>query len=256
MLTNREEYIKTFFIPLIKKEGIIYISNEDAEEIVKKISDIGNRIGFIGTNISQDKNKSEKRKHKYDVWIAKEVKKDLTLLDRSIDLRLIIDWAVENKIDLFSYSFEDAYTEQMNWHINLMVSHGVEEIKIPEIDKERIVFRFSDKNHFLYLLNEKDLEYEGKKMGHCVGGQNYKSNMKNGSSLILSLRDQNNDPHVTIEIQTSSSMVVQQQGKGNKKPINKYLQLLKEFIMYASNFPGLENEDVDVLKILNPHLLA
>lgn len=230
------------------------MSDEDAEEIVHRISEIGNRIGFIGTNISQDKNKSEKRKHKYDVWIAKEVKKDLTLLDRSIDLRLIIDWSVENKIDLFAYSFEDAYAAQMNWHINLMTSHGVKEIDIKEIDKDRIVFRFSDNKHFLYLLNDKDLDYEGKKMGHCVGGSNYKSNVKNSSSLLLSLRDQNNEPHVTIEIQTSSSMVVQQQGKGNKRPIDKYLHLLKEFIMYASNFPGIENEDV--LKVLNPQLVV
>ena len=252
MLTNREKYIKTFFIPTTKKEGVEYLEESVVDDIVKRISDIGNRIGFIGTNISQDKNKSEKRKHKYDVWIAKEVKKDLSLLDRTIDLRLIIDWAVDNKIDLFSYSFESAYNEQMNWHITLMSAHGVGEIKIQDIDKDRIVFRFSDKKHFLYLLNEKDLEYEGRKMGHCVNGSNYKSNVKNNSSILLSLRDEKNEPHVTIEINTSSSSVVQQQGKGNKIPIDKYLKLIKEFVMYASNFNEVDSE---LLNVLNPELL-
>ena len=101
MLTKREEYIRSFFIPTQKKEGVIYISESEANEIVKKISSIGNSIGFVGHNTTQDSSKLEKRKHKYDVWIAKEVKKDLSLLDRTIDLRLIIDWAVDNKIDLF-----------------------------------------------------------------------------------------------------------------------------------------------------------
>ena len=250
MLTKREEYIKTFFIPTSKKEGVEYMSENEAEEIVKKISDIGNRIGFIGTNVSQDRAKSEQRKHKYDVWIAKEAKKDLTILDRSIDIRLIIDWAYENKVDLFSHTFESAYAEQAEWHSSLIYKYGLEDIKIPELDNSRIVFRFSDNSHFLYLLKESDLAYEGAKMGHCVGSGGYTSRIRNKTSIILSLRDKNNEPHATIEIQTSTCMVVQQQGKGNKAPIDKYLALFKEFVMYSTNFTEIEKKDV--LKVLNP----
>jgi hypothetical protein len=86
-------------------------------------------------------------------------------------------------------------------------------------------------------------------MGHCVGGSNYKYNVKNKVSLILSLRDNDNEPHVTIEIQSSSSMVVQQQGKSAGPPSKKYVNLLKEFILFASNFPEVENKSI--LKILN-----
>lgn len=253
MLTKREEYIKSFFIPLQKKEGVNYMSDFEAESIVKKISNIGNSLGFVGQNISQDQAKNEKRKHKYDVWIAKEAKKDLSILDRLIDIRLIIDWAIDTKVDLFAYGFEEAFMEQSNWHQQMLNQYEIEDIKIPELDHERIVFRFSDKKHFLYSLISDDLKYEGKIMGHCVGGQNYKTKVKNKVSKILSLRDHNNEPHVTIEIDIPSGQVVQQYGKGNQEPVAKYRKFLKEFVLYASNFKGIENPEI--LKFLNMHFL-
>lgn len=253
MLTKREEYIKTFFIPIKKKNGIIYMSDSEAENIVKKISNIGQNIGFIGQNTSQDLDKIEKRKHKYDVWIAKEARKDLSILDRIIDIRLIIDWATDTKVDLFSHNFKEAIEEQNKWHQQMLIQYEIDDIKIPEIDQERIIFRFGDKNHFLYCLNSNDLKYEGQTMGHCVGGANYKTKVKNKLSLILSLRDKKNEPHVTIEIDVKSSQVVQQYGKGNKEPILKYKKLLKEFALYASNFKGIENPET--LKFLNMHFL-
>lgn len=253
MLTKREEYIKTFFIPTNKKEGVDYMSEIDAEKIVKKISNIGNSLGFVGQNVSQDNNKNEKRKHKYDVWIAKEAKKDLDILNRTIDLRLIIDWATDTKADLFAYDFSEAFKEQTSWHQQMLNSLDIEDLSIPDLNPNRVIFRFSDKKHFLYLLSADELKYEGQSMGHCVGGSNYKSKVKNKISLIVSLRDESNKPHVTIEIDIKSSQVVQQYGKGNKEPIQKYQKLLKEFVLYASNFKEIENPEV--LKFLNLHLL-
>jgi len=253
MLTKREEYIKTFFIPLQKKEGVFYMSDNEAETIVNKISKIGNNIGFVGHNASQDALKLEQRKHKYDVWIAKEAKKNLSILDRAIDLRLIIDWAIDTKADLFAYNFQEASAEQASWHQNMLNQYDIEDIKIPEIDQERIVFRFSDKKHFLYLLIPSELKFEGKIMGHCVGGQNYKTKVSSKQSFIISMRDQNNEPHVTIEIDIPSSQVVQQYGKGNKEPVIKYQRLLKEFVLYASNFKGINSSET--LKFLNMNFL-
>lgn len=254
MLTKREEYIKTFFIPVQKKEGVEYMSSQEAENIVKRISLIGNNLGFVGVNASQNENKAEKRKHKYDVWIAKEVKKNLSILDRVFDLRFIIDWAVETKANLFAFNFEEAFKEQATWHQNMLAQYEIKSLDIPSIDLNRVVFRFSDKKHFLYLLDSSDLTYEGKNMGHCVGGQNYKQKIKNKTSLILSLRDEENKPHVTIEIDVKSAQVVQQYGKGNKEPVLKYLKLLKEFVLYASNFKDIKNPEI--LKFLNMHFLA
>jgi len=245
MLTKREEYIKTFFSN--------YEDNESTK-IVKKISEIGNTIGFIGVNVNQNENKSEKRKHKYDVWIAKETKKDINILDMSFDLRLIIDWAVSTKADLFSYNFEDANMAQATWHQEMMNKYDIEELNIPDVDLERVIFRFSDKNHFMYLLNPNDLKYEGKSMGHCVGSNSsYATRIKNGLSLIVSIRDSKNLPHVTMELDVKSSQVVQQYGKGNARPALKYKKLIKEFVLFATNFKDIENPET--LKFLNTQFL-
>lgn len=55
-------------------------------------------------------------------------------------------------------------------------------------------------------LTEKALQYEGEKMGDCVGG--YCDLVKSGDTNIFSLRDSKGEPHVTIEIP-----------KGNRDPI-------------------------------------
>lgn len=51
------------------------------------------------------------------------------------------------------------------------------------------------------LTSADALKDEGQKMGHCVGG--YHSNVQHGHSMILSLRDDKNEPHGTMEINPS-----------------------------------------------------
>jgi len=241
MLTNREEYIKkTFFNDL---------SDDDAYELVKKISKIGDSIGFIGTNLNQDQSKVEKRKHKYDVWISKEVKKNNDILNKLLEIRLIVDWAVDNNIDIFNYDFESAFIAQQQWHDEMMRKHHIEKLNIPNVDNDRVVFRFSDNEHFLYLLTPDDLKFEGSIMGHCVGGSNYKSKIKNKQSIILSIRDKNNMPHVTIEVDVKSRTVIQKYGKGNKPPVSKYLMMYSEYALFATNFKDLNN--LEIIKFLN-----
>jgi hypothetical protein len=249
MLSKRELFIKSIFIPNQKKEGVEYLSDKEAEDIVKKISQVGETIGYIGTNLSKDESKNNQRKHKYDVWIAKEVKKNTAILNRIVDLRLILDWAIDTKSDLFAFTFQEAFEQQGAWHLEMISKYDIEKIEIPNIDNDRIVFRFSDKKHFLYLLNAEELKYEGKIMGHCVGGSNYKQKLKNGLSLILSIRDSKNEPHVTIEIDVPSRSVVQQQGKSNNEPVKKYKNFIKEFLLFSTDFGGLDNKEI--IKFLN-----
>lgn len=249
MLSKRELFIKSIFIPSIKKEGVEYMSENEVEDIIRKISHIGESLGYVGTNVSNDDLKNNQRKHKYDVWIAKEAKKNISILDRIVDLRLIVDWAIETKVDLFAHSFQEAFECQAIWHLEMISKYEIEKINIPNIDEDRIVFRFSDKKHFLYLLNAEELKYEGKIMGHCVGGNNYKQKIKNGLSIILSIRDGKNEPHVTIEIDVPSRMVIQQQGRANREPIKKYKNFIKEFLLFSTDFSGLSNKDV--IKFLN-----
>ena len=249
MLSNRELFIKSIFIPNDKKDGVEYMSEGEVEDIIRKISQVGESLGYVGTNVSKDDLKNNQRKHKYDVWIAKEAKKNISILDRIVDLRLIVDWAIETKIDLFAFTFQEAFESQAFWHLEMISRYEIEKINIPNIDEERIVFRFSDKKHFLYLLNAEELKYEGKVMGHCVGGNNYKQKIKNGLSIILSIRDGKNDPHVTIEIDVPSRMVIQQQGRANQEPIKKYKNFIKEFLLFSTDFGNLDKKEI--IKFLN-----
>lgn len=246
MLTSREEYIKNnFFSDLPSKEG---------NELVKKISDIGNSIGYIGGNANQNDDKADKRKHKYDVWIAKEIKNDRDVIDKVMELRLIVDWASDTNADIFKLNFNSAYQAQVEWHEEMRRRFQIEKMNIPNLDENRVIFRFSDKEHFLYLLSEKDLKYEGTIMGNCVGGNNYKSKVKNKYSLILSIRDKDNTPHVTIEVDVKSRKTIQKFGKGNKSPVEKYIQMYIEYALYASDFKNLHNKEV--LKFLNINFIT
>ena len=244
MSKTRQEHIYNQFIQW-KFDPI------QATSLSNKVYEIGEQIGFVGINTSTDQDKNKKRHHKYDSWIAREGRKNEELLNMG-DVRyfkFIIDWVVACKIDLFAYDFNQALAAQQLWHDELAEKLKLNKITIPDLDEERVAFRFSDGLHFLYILDAKDLKYEGKMMGNCVGGNNYKQKIKNGMSLVLSVRDKDNKPHVTIEIDRQSCRLVQQYGKGNNDPVEKYVKLLDEMAFYLSDYKGLKKKET--LKFLN-----
>jgi hypothetical protein len=241
-MATRQEHIYNQFVQWKFDET-------ESKILSEKIYDIGEQIGFIGTNISKDESKNKQRSHKYDSWIAREARKNPKILDNVQNIRLIIDWIVSEKVDIFSFNFEAAFLAQENWHKQLSEKLKVSKINIPELNEERIVFRFSDGLHFLYILDIPDLKHEGKVMGNCVGNGLYAQKIRNNSSVILSLRDKNNEPHVTIEIDRTSSRLVQQYGKGNKEPVSKYIKFLDEMALYLSDYKGIKNKET--LKFLN-----
>lgn len=210
-----------------------------AEVLVKRISSIGDRFGFVG-----NQGNDERRKHKYDVWIAAQVRRELLLspppklgiLDREGDLFMILDWAIETRPNLTAIDFDDAFKQQKDW-LDGLKRQGV--VRPAPLDNERIIYRCTS-GRFLYLLKAEELEYEGARMGNCVGGGNFQNKVKNRRSLIISLRDQQNSPHVTIEVAIMKDgagrmvgTVVQQYGKGNTDPIEDYHLDLKEFALFS-----------------------
>jgi hypothetical protein len=82
------------------------------------------------------------------------------------------------------------------------------------------------------LLTEKAFKFEGDSMGHCVGGYNPN---KSGLSII-SLYDEDNLPHVTLEIQGKN--IKQIKGKQNAAPIEKYLEACIKFVRYMTDNQG------------------
>ncbi len=206
------------------------------DEIIIKIGEIGDKLNT----------------HKYDVWIAKEIKKDLELVDQLGKIQLIIDWARNTRADIFKFSLKEAMEAQEQWHDLTFKKVEITKLDIPNIDHERVIFRCSDQQHFLYLLNDKDLSYEGKVMKHCVGS--YKNQVKNQNIFIVSLRDLKNEPHVTIEINSTSRETVQIRGKANGNPAEKYQKLIREFALYVSGWEKIK-EDKELLDLLNLDLI-
>lgn len=82
------------------------------------------------------------------------------------------------------------------------------------------------------LLTKKAFKFEGDAMGHCVGGYNPGSK---GLSII-SLYDENNLPHVTLDFREKN--IDQIKGKQDAAPIEKYLDACIKFVRYLTDNQG------------------
>jgi hypothetical protein len=214
-LTNKERYLlETFKID---------------KELIKKISEIGRLVGT----------------HKYDIWIAKEVKKNNTLLNNLDGFLFIIDWAQNQKPNISPLSFEQAHVLSQEWHDTIQFDNTVKNKEKEEDDK--ILYRCKDGIHYFVLLDAEDLMIEGETMRNCVGS--YTDKVRNGRSLIVSLRDEKNESHVTIEIDTHTGMAIQTKGKGNGEPAPRYLKLITEFAIFASGYS--DTMDKELLELMN-----
>jgi hypothetical protein len=76
------------------------------------------------------------------------------------------------------------------------------------------------------------LALEGNIMGHCVGGSNYCNAVSKGTIKIVSLRDKNGLPHVTIQLEKTPegfTRVAQIKGTANNSP-EKYFNEVNAFL--------------------------
>lgn len=184
--------------------------------------------------------------HKYDVWIGREVSRDLDLIDRQNDFQFIIDWAKKDKPDIFSMSFREAFSSAQDWHDNLKTT-GKYRIFEEDKDEKRVVYISNDKKFFFMLLNANELDAEGDIMRNCVSS--YKNKLIRGHSLIISMRDTKNQPHVTIEVDVRTSSVTQVRGKANTSPGKEYMKIITEFALHVSGFD--QHLDEDVIDLIN-----
>ena len=214
---------------LTKKEKYLINAFKLNEELVRKITEIGRLVGT----------------HKYDVWIAKEVKKDNTLLSDLDGFLFIIDWAQKATPNISSMNFEQARALSQEWHDSIEFDDTVKNKE--KEDDDKILYRCKDDKHYFVLLEPQDLITEGEIMRNCVGS--YGDKVRHGRSLIVSLRDEKNESHVTIEIDTNTGMAIQTKGKANGEPAPKYLKLITEFAIFASGYS--DTMDKELLELMN-----
>lgn len=159
---------------------------------------------------------------------------DLATRDMSRrDIIQVVDWAIQTRPDLMQMTWNDAWTDSVNWHQELLEKAELEATEAYR-DPSKIVFRISN-GWTVNRLAPEDCEIEGNLMGHCVGG--YSRAVAAGRSEIYSLRDPRGEPHATVEMtrderwsgQPSGLTVLQIQGKQNREPIKEYKAMLKEW---------------------------
>ena len=99
-----------------------------------------------------------------------------------------------------------------------------------------LVKDYGDGNKWVKLTTGECLNYEGAQMGHCVA--DYAHDVESGYVDIISLRDKNNKPHVTIERAKESGVVSQMKGKENKAPVQKYMPYVIDMLTDIYNERG------------------
>lgn len=188
---------------------------------------------------------------KYAVWLAKECRYNQDILNDSNKekTKKIIDWAQSTNPNISSISYENAHKESEDWHLQIFES-SKGKINLKQAEDNRIVYVCSDREHFFYSLKPSELKLEGDLMGNCVGtNPTYGNRLRKGDIIILSLRDSKNQPHVTIEVDKITGVTGQIQGKGNQSPITKYLDIITEFGLYASEGSMSEEELTELKKL-------
>lgn len=130
----------------------------------------------------------------------------------------VIDYL--NTLNDINFGYEQAKRKSEEWHKRL--AEQKQDIKAK--DSSKIVVTFSDGFTWRLLQTQDDYKLEGKRMGHCVG------DYIPGEQLIYSLRDLEDKPHVTIELDLEKPPTIEQiKGKENR-PQLKYKKYVVKFI--------------------------
>lgn len=197
------------------------------------------------------KNKSYKEKLKKDIlkkylishqekseqlyqWLSGVVKNYVYNNNISIEDDFVFDEKIKHIINyllskdsprkFYSMTFQEADKQTSDWNIILQKrSYKNNENDISGIKK----FLDLKKSWVSYSLeSEESLLDEGEKMQHCVGS--YYSEVKNGLTKIFSIRDENFQPHITIQV--TDNNIVQAYGKNNKIPKENYMTYFYDFL--------------------------
>jgi len=193
-------------------------------------------------------------------WVVYEYRKFYN------DLNEIYDWYRNVHPQIESYSIEQATQTSEEWH-DTMAGKGEGKIYEP-INKKLIMYGPHWKNKkwenwegwtIQKVVSENDLLAEGNKMSNCVGS--YCDKVEREYSIIYSLRDPNNNPHVTMETDKNNN-IVQIKGNSNEEPDNMYKAMIKEWILSNKN-PGIyqfddqdEHFDISTTNSTNDELLG
>ena len=179
-------------------------------------------------------------------------------LNLKLDVENIPNWKEvykqkekELKEHLSNLSFEELQQEIEKYNFT-DETIGIKSLQDEIRDKDvKLVYTYPDKYSWVTIISKRGLEQEGSNMNHCVGGFDYWNRINKGETVIYSLRDKFNKPHITIEV--TDNEIIQIQGYGNSDISEKYhdmlLDGLKKYIVfdkvddYSLNKNGILQQD-------------
>lgn len=180
---------------------------------------------------SFDKEKPYQVKENDPAWM--QGKKDLVALDLqegNLHERIehVVDFmkaqvAANPEIKFDNFQADEAFKQAAEWTARLLRKKTEEEVEGTDY---RVLKNYDTGFRWSELTSENALIREGKLMGHCVGG--YWTRVNSGSTRIISLRDRNNEPHCTIELE--GKRIDQIKGKQNKEVIEEYMPYVMDFL--------------------------
>jgi len=162
------------------------------------------------------------------------------------------DWYNATLPDIASYSVDRAIQLSDEWH-ETVAAKGIgkiyEEKNIvygpqwidPDTGQENEKWRGWT---IQKVSTENDLETEGNRMNHCVGS--YYDQVKTGETIIYSLRDPKNEPHITMEAEINlrrpddADHFMQIFGHSNSEPKDEYKNMIRYWVKSQENRPSYE----------------
>ena len=181
------------------------------------------------------------------------------------EINHIFDWYVNHidqnpRFNIFSMSLDNALQASDRWHEELANQTSTRTFSKIKKENGQIVdpnvVKVFDRDTLekiglpekyqgwmiVKLTEENDFEIEADIMGHCLATNNYFYQYEKGYIEIYSLRDESNQPHVTIEI-VLPDKVKQIQGKGEKRPKDDYLKLVQQWIYQGKYYSNDSSHD-------------
>jgi len=146
------------------------------------------------------------------------------------------DWFNSNSptrrgVDIMQLTTEQMFEKIQEW--NLELAQKMNEAESTQ-DEKGVIYKYPD-GWTMRELDPQDCADEGAQMGHCVGTGSYGRAIEQGNIKILSLRDEKNKPHATLEVESDGS-VEQIQGKQNVHPIAPYRKRIRQFMIDPDGF--------------------
>ena len=160
----------------------------------------------------------------YKNYLKKNPPLDQSVLDHVVDWMMSPE-AASYQSRLFRIAVPAAIQLADKWTIELNKKNQKNLALVQDLSGLEVIYKFSNGYSFVKLLTKDSFAREGVEMGHCVGGYD-----PGDDYSILSLRDQNNNPHCTIEFKHSIKHIAQIKGKANQEVIPKYHAYVAEFL--------------------------